>query len=103
MNAAEFKGGFNVDEDTAGFSIKTLAEGQDDAKKESLKVTSEVCSLVVEAKANTERYLQKARDLEPDLHSDDYRYPKACKYGGFELNDPVILGKLRSAIKYMVG
>ena len=43
-----------------------------------------------------------ARNFKPYDRNDDYRVPDACKDGGFELTDPVIIGKYRDAAKNII-
>ncbi len=52
--------------------------------------------------SRAEEIMNLARNWKPiDLH-DDYRAADAAKEGGFILDDPVILQKLRSALKDLI-
>jgi len=45
---------------------------------------------------------EAARNFKPYRYKDDYRVPTACKDGGFELVDPVIIKKYRDAAKEII-
>ena len=62
-----------------------------------------LCELVRNILADQQAFIDQAKNLAPSVNADDYRHPKGYSSGGFAIDDPVILGKLRNALKYMIG
>lgn len=52
------------------------------------------------AKTAADEYLERARNIMPSTYDDDYRDTiKASPYGGFKLDNPEVVAKLRKALK----